>query len=270
MIRGGEPTVKIEVPVAGVQDLYLLVTGVPHVVGGAATWADAVLVAADGKRVIASRTSGREVLKGRLALDVNLKSGVSGPLKIAGQVFQHGLHVYADSQVRIPLGGKFERFEAWIGIDDWVGRRGAVRFDVTDAAGAARADLWDLLERDFAAAEPRRQMRWEREDRIWDADWAPGDFAELARRYANASSRLPTVARQAVARAGQVRDAAGLQEIRQWYYSTRQVDQALTRLQRIRGAAASQDPADLTFGTFASLRLANHRLAGHVWQEVPR
>ncbi|MCY2994188.1 MAG: NPCBM/NEW2 domain-containing protein, partial [Planctomycetota bacterium] len=184
VLHGGEAAVKIEVPVAGVQDLYLLVTGVPHVVGGAATWADALLVAADGKTVIASRGSGREVLKGRCAFDVNLKSGVSGPLKIAGQVFEHGLHVYADSQVRIPLGGKFERFEAWIGIDDWVGRRGAVRFDVTDAAGAARADLWDLLERDFTTAEPRRQMRWEREDRLWDTDVVPGDFAELARRYA--------------------------------------------------------------------------------------
>ena len=35
-LRGGEAAVKIEVPVAGVQDLYLLVTGVPDVVGGAA------------------------------------------------------------------------------------------------------------------------------------------------------------------------------------------------------------------------------------------
>ncbi|MCY2992536.1 MAG: SUMF1/EgtB/PvdO family nonheme iron enzyme [Planctomycetota bacterium] len=247
---------KIEVPVAGVQDLFLLVTGVPHVVGGAATWADAVLVASDGKTVIASRGSGREVLKGRCAFDVNLKSGVSGPLKIAGQVFEHGLHVYADSQVRIPLGGKFERFEASIGIDDWVGRRGAVRFDVTDAAGAARADLWDLLERDFTAAEPRRQMRWEREDRLWDTNVVPGDFAALARRYVDASSRVPAVAREAAALAANVRDAAGLQQVRQRYYATRQVGEALARARQIRGAAPSQDPGDLAFSNFASLRLA--------------
>ena len=64
-------------------------------------------------------------------------------------------------------------------------------------------------------------MRWEREDRLWDADWTPGDFAELARRYVRASSRVPAVAREAAALAATCRDAGGLQRSANAYYRPR-------------------------------------------------
>jgi formylglycine-generating enzyme required for sulfatase activity len=245
VLRGGQAAVKVEVSVAGWRELRLLVTGVPFVVGGAANWAEARLIAADGKSILASRAPGLEIRKGRHSVDVNLKSGVSGPLSIAGRRFERGLHVYADSDVRIPLDGRYERFEAWIGVDDWVGRRGSVRFDVTDAAGAARLNLWDLLERDFAESQPRREMRWEREDRLWDAGWIPGDWAALAARYAQASSCVPAIAREATTLAGQVRNASGLHAVRERYYAAKQTQEAVTRAGSLNVPALRRAIADL-------------------------
>jgi len=233
VVRQGQPAIHISVPVSGVRDLYLLVTGVPNVVGGAATWAEPKLFAADGKEVAASRFPGLQVLEGRSAIDVNLKSGVSGPLRIAGREFKQGIHVYADSKVRLPLGGKYSRFEAWIGIDDWVGKPAAVRFDVTDAAGAARWDLWNLVARDFAEETPRRQMQWEREDRVWDQDWPVGDLSALARRYAKAADRVPEFAGQASELAASVRDARGLEKLRGLYDRSRALDAALAQAKRL-------------------------------------
>ena len=138
---------------------------------------------------------GRQVVEGRFDIDRNMKSGVSGPLKINGRGFDHGIHVYANSEIRIPLNGKYERFEAWIGIDDWVGKHGAVRFRVTGTDGAARQHLWNLLSRDFPEESPRQQMKWERQDRILEHDWVPGDVAELARRYAAACFRIAPIGR---------------------------------------------------------------------------
>ena len=85
------------------------------------------------------------------------KSGVSGPLKIAGRRFDRGLQVVRLQQGALPLGGAFERFEASIGIDDWVGKIGAVRFVATDARGAARLDLWRLVGRDFPTGGPQQR-----------------------------------------------------------------------------------------------------------------
>ena len=132
----------------------------------------------------------------------DLESGVSGPLKIAGRQFDHGVQVYAYSKVRVRLGGQYERFEASIGIDDWVGKIGAVRFIVTDERGAARLDLWPLVSRDFPTGQPQREMRWEQQDGIWDEDWTADDWRELATRYARACHRVPPLAAPGCGRSG--------------------------------------------------------------------
>lgn len=106
----------------------------PDIVYGAATWAEAGLVNQAGDATRICHLKGLQILDGRHDIDCNLESGVSGPLSIAGQGFEHGVHVYAPSKIRIPLGKKYVRLEASIGIDDWVGPHGAVRFHVTDAA----------------------------------------------------------------------------------------------------------------------------------------
>ena len=137
IVRGGQPARSIGVQVTGEEDIYLYVTGEPDVIWGAATWADARLIDAQGQATFLGQ-GGIEVLEGRFDIDCNMKSGVSGPLAIAGRAFKHGLHVYAQSKVRVPLKGKYHRFEAWIGVDDWVESHGSVRFHVTDAGGARR------------------------------------------------------------------------------------------------------------------------------------
>ncbi len=150
IVRGGEPARRISVHIAGQKELYLMVTGAPEVVYGAATWADAKLVAPDGRETLVCHMKSLEILDGQHDIDCNLKSGVSGPLRIAGRQFAHGLHVYASSKVRIVLDRPYERLDAWIGIDDWVGAHGAVELTVTDARGAAQYDMWQQLALDFS------------------------------------------------------------------------------------------------------------------------
>jgi formylglycine-generating enzyme required for sulfatase activity len=245
-VRDGEPARRIRLDVTGLDDLYLYVTGDPDVVRGAGTWAEARLVAHDGAVTVASHAPGLKVIEGRFSIDVNLKSGVSGPLRIAGRAFRDGLHVYADSKVRIPLNRKYKSFEAWIGIDDWVGGPAGVRFDVCDAAGAARIDQFATVRRDFPDGASRRQMRWEREDRILDADWTPGDVGALARRYAAAARRVPPVAAQAQRLAVDACDPEGLAKVRSLYYRSRELDAAATRARSLNGRSLRMAVADLT------------------------
>ena len=184
---------------SGVQELHLYVTGAPDVIGGAANWADAKLVDKDERSTWLGETRSLDVIEGRFSIDSTLESGVSGPIKIAGRQFEHGLHVYAYSKLRVALGGKYERFEASIGIDEWVGKIGAVRFIVTDERGAARLDLWPLVSRDFPTGQPQREIRWEQQDGILDQDWTADDWQELASRYAQACRHLTPLERTALA-----------------------------------------------------------------------
>ncbi len=249
VIRGGESARPISVPVAGQDEVYLYVTGEPDVIWGAATWAEARLIAADGRETRLGQKE-IEVLEGRFDIDCNLKSGVSGPLVIAGRRFDRGVHVYAPSKIRVPLAGRYERFEASLGIDDWVKGHGAVRFHVTDTAGAARIDLWNQLAEEFSQAEPRRQMKWTRQDRILEADWTPGDWSELARRYAAAAHRVPSLAAQARSQANKAGDARGLARVCALYYRSRELDEQLARAGQLDFQALKLAIEDLhnTFG----------------------
>ncbi|HWW03026.1 MAG TPA: NPCBM/NEW2 domain-containing protein [Candidatus Acidoferrum sp.] len=53
------------------------------------------------------------------------------PLFLDGKRFEHGVGTHACSTFRIALGGKAERFTATVGVDDEVGQRGSVVFQVT-------------------------------------------------------------------------------------------------------------------------------------------
>ena len=162
VVRGGQPARSFNVDITTWNELYLYVVGAPDVVYGAATWAYPVLVRNDGTRSRLGTIKGLKVIEGQLSIDVNLMSGVSGPLKIAGTVYDHGVHVYPNqvSKVFVPLAGKTEELECQIGIDDWVGGKGAVRFIAADTSGAARMDLWQLVARDFADSKSRREQKW--------------------------------------------------------------------------------------------------------------
>lgn len=229
IIRGGEPAVLISVPIEGASELFLYVTGAPDVIYGAATWADAKLIADDGSETRICHLKGLEIQDGRHDIDQNLESGVSGPLQIAGRRFDHGIHVYARSKIRLPVPPNQVRLEAWIGIDDWVGSHGAVQFRVTGRGGAARIDLWETLAEQFSEAVPRQEMKWEREDQILEADWEPGDYRSLAKRYAAACKSIPALAELSSQKSTAVTDRQSLEQVRTLYHRARSLDHAVSR-----------------------------------------
>jgi len=52
------------------------------------------------------------------------------PLLLGGKRFEHGVGTHASSTFRITLGGHAERFTATVGVDDEVGKKGSVVFQV--------------------------------------------------------------------------------------------------------------------------------------------
>jgi formylglycine-generating enzyme required for sulfatase activity len=226
-LRGGDPARHISLPIGGARDLYLFVTGVPDVKWGVADWADAKLIRADGSAEWLSESNNHRVLLGRCERDLTLKSGLYQKLRLRGRTFDYGLNVQANSILHVPLEGEFVRFEAWIGVDDWAGTNGSVRFSVLGARSAARKQLFELLARDFPTATPRQQLAWEREDRVLEFDWKALDWAALAQRYAQASHRVPPLVAAAAEAAPKVRDRAGMEQVRETYLRSRELHRAL-------------------------------------------
>jgi len=58
------------------------------------------------------------------------QAGDGATMSVGGTTFQQGLGVASNADVRYALNGDFVRFQATIGIDDEVGDRGMVRFQV--------------------------------------------------------------------------------------------------------------------------------------------
>lgn len=113
------------------------------------------------------------------------------------------------------------------------------------AAFLARERLWELVARDFPAA--RREMAWERQDHLWEADWEPGDLAALARRYAAACQRVPLLRQQAEQRlaAGPLTEPT-LQAVRDLYHRSRRIAETASRLRGIHFPALRRALTDLT------------------------
>ena len=233
-LRSNQPAYHLRLPVSGLKELHLYVIGAPEEVRGYSNWANAVLIDKAGKSTRVSDLKSLKTIYGQSSTNANLESGVFGPLKIAGQPFQHGLHVAANSKLIVPLDKDYETFEADLGVDDWVvrypsvaGDGGSVRFIVASPVGAAREDLWDLLARDFADEASRRQMKWTRFDQILTSDWA--DPSALAKRYAAASYRVPALVEPANALAATTKSDSDLQKVINVYHQSRQLDDTLAR-----------------------------------------
>lgn len=120
---------------------------------------------------------------------------------------------------------------------------GVMRFIVspTDRVSGISAveELWPALTRDFPDAISQRQMRWEREDRIWDGGVVRPD--ELVRRYVRATPGAPAARAQ----------AGGVAEARAMYHRARAVADAQADLRGFNFKALRLAIEDLgrTFGT---------------------
>jgi formylglycine-generating enzyme required for sulfatase activity len=244
-IRGGEPARRVSIQLDGARELYLFVTGCPDVKWGIGDWGEAALIDKAGKAEALTESRNFRVLKGRCETNITLRAGLYQKMSIGQRSIGHGLNVQADSVILVSLDGNYARFEAWIGVDNWAGTNGSLRFSAVGARTAARKRLFELAAADFPTGSNLHQMGWEKQDRIYEFDWRAGDWGGLAARYADACNRVPPL--QARAR-GLARMAAGkedLHRMRDVYYASRELDESLGRAKAFDFDGLKQALADL-------------------------
>jgi len=95
--------------------------------------------------------------------------------------------------------------------------RGRVQLPLSEGA-QARAELWEILERDFADEQSTTEMERERRDNIWTGDWESGDLKQLAQRYAAATIDIGSLPEKAHKLAAKVENADGLRSVRDVYH----------------------------------------------------
>ena len=225
--RGGEKPQRIEVGVSKAQELWLFVTGCPDVKWGIGNWADAILKADDGSIFsVSSLSNDVKVIEGRCEYNMTLRSGLYDPMRMSGIIYTNGLNVQAYTVLKVNLAGRFSQFQACLGVDDWAGTNGTIRFSVSGGADSCAQAPLELAARDFPDGTSRQQMRWELEDRILEKDWLPQGAPAIAKRYAEACARVPFIKDMASSKAASVLDDPGLIDIRTLYYKSRSLNKA--------------------------------------------
>ncbi|MHC4202478.1 MAG: LamG domain-containing protein, partial [Planctomycetota bacterium] len=92
------------------------------------------------------------------------------------------------------------------------------------------AALWASLGAEVGDDVSRQEMRWERADGIWGADWKTAAYHEVARRYASSAQRPSAVARQIGELAAKARTAADLKGLRALYLKSKRYGQLLEKI----------------------------------------
>ncbi len=151
-IRGDGPGQAISVSVAGCRWMRL-VTILEGGGGNCHIWGEARLIAKDGSVTPLSRLEPlfAHVGWGQLLADRNWQDN---PLKIGEKQFKHGIWVHSNSDVCYVLGGKYERLEAWVGMDA-DRARGVARFKVLFEDPDVLPEVWKRIARDFPAESKR-------------------------------------------------------------------------------------------------------------------
>ena len=158
---------RVSVNVTGLKTLRLLAS----IEAGSANcniWGEPELVAKDGARTRLT-TLKPDFVKlgwGQLLVDKNWQGR---PLMVGDRKFGFGFWAHADSELRFNLGGKYERFEAYVG-EDKDRANGAVRFKVLSGESVRLPAFWAEVARDFPI-----QAGWLRSDA--GADGVAGWFA---------------------------------------------------------------------------------------------
>jgi len=155
-IAGDGPGQAISVNVNGCRWLRL-VTVLEQGGGNCHIWGDARLIAKDGSVTWLSDLKPASIIVGwgELLTDINWQNH---PLKIGQRQFERGVWVHANSDVCYRLNGKYERFEAWGGMD--VDRAvGSARFKVLFTGPEVLPQIWKRIAADFPV-----QSGWFRED----------------------------------------------------------------------------------------------------------
>jgi alpha-galactosidase len=50
--------------------------------------------------------------------------------------------------------------------------------------------VWSLIEKDFPNINNLMEISWVRNDNIWNKDWTPGNYSEIAKKYASAIAKI--------------------------------------------------------------------------------
>jgi len=146
VMRGNAPGKPVSVALNAAEGMCLVGKCVQGT-GNCHIWGDPVLIAADGTRtpLTSLKPVSAKVGWGSLLQNRNWQNH---PLRIGKREFKQGVWVHADSEVFYRLGGKYERFEAWVGCDK-DRPVGAARFQVLDRRPDAPSDLWRRIAKDF-------------------------------------------------------------------------------------------------------------------------
>ncbi len=127
VLPGDGPGQAVSVNVSGWKAMRL-VTTIKEGVGNCHIWGEARLIAKDGTETPLSKLTPSVVTVGwgQLLVDKNWQKN---PLRIGDKEFKNGIWVHGNSDVSYVLDGKYERFEAWAGIDK-DRAKGAAQFQV--------------------------------------------------------------------------------------------------------------------------------------------
>jgi len=155
-VSGDGPARHISVNVAGLDTMRLTVN-LEGGSGNCSIWGEAKLIAKDGTETQLSSLRPVAIKVGWGSLVVN-KNWQDHPLQIGDKKFQHGIWAHTDSDVCYALARKYERFDAWIGMDA-DRATGAARFKVLSGLPDLLPAIWQNVAQDFPA-----QAKWLIED----------------------------------------------------------------------------------------------------------
>ena len=160
---------------------------------------DGIQVWLNGQRILANDI-GRKAGPDQEIVNLNFKTGVNEFLmkinnRAAGHAFYFSMH---------PGGGVSVK-----------------RYD----------QLWNLLRRDFTDRTQQDQMKWEQQDKIWARDHKSTYPAALAERYAEATSDLGELRKQAKKLAARAHTPQQVQKVRMLYYQSKSYDLAITTVE---------------------------------------
>lgn len=138
----GEQASAFSIDLHGVETLFLsAVRGDQSGQWDYAVWGNARLIAPGGKSVWLDEVPFEYERTGHDSVPRMRVNDSGEPIRIAGKVYERGVFCFADSMLAYPIRGKYERFEAEIGVEDHAQKKGAVFFSASnvDAALLAKA-----------------------------------------------------------------------------------------------------------------------------------
>ena len=129
-----------------------------------------------------------------------------------------------EAEICVELDGQAEWLEGWLGVrsekdarqaEFWIQLRSAVEPKVK--AAAARKTLAARVAEAFPSSVDTRQRRLEASAGIWEADWKPGNLAEVAARYSGACAAPQKQSAEELAKG--CKSVAELKAVRDLFYA---------------------------------------------------